>query len=85
VLRGAEVVIADPPRKGLDAAILDALCADPPRRFVYLSCDLDSFQRDAVRLVASGRARLAELVACDLFPNTHHVETLARFERSERA
>lgn len=82
-LRGAEVVIADPPRKGLDAPMLEALCGEPPRRFVYLSCDVDSLERDAERLVASRRLRLAELVACDLFPNTHHVETLARFERCE--
>jgi len=79
-LAGAELVIADPPRKGLDPAVLAALAAAPPARLVYASCDLDSFERDAVRLTAGGGLRLAELVACDLFPNTHHVETLARFE-----
>lgn len=81
-LAGADVVIADPPRKGLDPGVLAALAAAPPARLVYVSCDLDSFERDAARLTTSGRLRLAELVACDLFPNTHHVETLARFERS---
>ncbi len=84
-LRAADLVIADPPRKGLDARVLEALSVAPPARLVYLSCDLDSFERDAMRLVASGRLRLAELIACDLFPNTHHVETLARFERRESA
>lgn len=82
-VRGVDLVIADPPRKGLDARILETLCAGPPARLVYLSCDVDSFERDTLRLVASGRWRLVELVACDLFPNTHHVETLARFERRE--
>ncbi len=85
-LAGAELVIADPPRKGLDPGVLAALAAAPPARLVYLSCDLDSFARDAARLQAAGGLRLAELVACDLFPNTRHVETLARFERaSERS
>ena len=84
-LPGADLVIADPPRKGLDARILDALSVAPPERLVYLSCDLDSFERDARRLVAPGRLRLAELIACDLFPNTNHVETLARFDRRESA
>ncbi len=84
-LHGAELVIADPPRKGLDARLLDAVSVAPPGRLVYLSCDLDSFERDATRLVAPGRLRLAEIIACDLFPNTSHVETLARFERRESA
>lgn len=79
-LAGAEVVIADPPRKGLDPAVAAALAEAPPARLVYVSCDLDSFERDVARLTASGRLRLAELVAYDLFPNTEHVETLARFE-----
>lgn len=79
-LAGAELVIADPPRKGLDPGVCAALASAPPARLVYLSCDLDSFARDAARLTAAGGLRLAELVACDLFPNTRHVETLARFE-----
>jgi 23S rRNA (uracil1939-C5)-methyltransferase len=81
-LAGAGVVIADPPRKGLDPGVAAALAAAPPARLVYVSCDLDSFARDAARLTAPGGLRLAELVACDLFPNTRHVETLARFERA---
>lgn len=79
-LADAGLVIADPPRKGLDPGVLAALAATPPARLVYVSCDLDSFARDAAQLTAAGGLRLAELVACDLFPNTRHVETLARFE-----
>ena len=81
LLPEAEVVIADPPRSGIDGAALDALCSAPPERLVYLSCDLGSFEAQAARLLADGRLRLAELVAFDLFPNTAHVETLACFER----
>ena len=80
LLADAEVAIVDPPRKGLDPAALDALCAARPERLLYLSCDLDSFERDASRLLAPGGFRLAELEAYDLFPNTAHLETLARFE-----
>lgn len=80
----ADVAIADPPRSGIDAAALAALLAAPPRRLVYLSCDLDSFEAQAERLTARGGLRLASLVACDLFPNTDHVETLALFERAGR-
>jgi len=79
--RAAELVVLDPPRRGLDAALLAALCDDPPRALIYASCGLDSFLREAPQLVASGRLRLAELRVFDLFPFTAHVETLARFER----
>jgi tRNA/tmRNA/rRNA uracil-C5-methylase (TrmA/RlmC/RlmD family) len=81
-LAGADVVIADPPRKGLDAPLAQALAASPPVRFVYVSCDLASFRRDLDVLRAAGRLRLASLTAFALFPNTAHVETLACFDRS---
>jgi 23S rRNA (uracil1939-C5)-methyltransferase len=81
-LDGADVVIADPPRKGIEPAVLEVLCAAPPRRLIYVACDLDSFEVQAAQLLASGRLRLVELVAFDLFPNTEHVETLACFERT---
>ncbi len=77
---GADVVIADPPRKGLDAALIDALAARPPRRFVYVSCGLAAFVNDTARLTASGALRLAALAAFNLFPFTEHVETVALFE-----
>jgi tRNA/tmRNA/rRNA uracil-C5-methylase (TrmA/RlmC/RlmD family) len=76
----AEVVIADPPRKGLDPALLAALIEHPPERFFYVSCGLESFLADTARLVTDGRMRLAALTAYNLMPYTAHVETLARFE-----
>jgi 23S rRNA (uracil1939-C5)-methyltransferase len=80
-LEDAPVVIVDPPRRGIDARLLEALCATPPRLLVSVSCGLDAFEREARALVSTGRVALRELVAFDLFPHTHHVETLARFER----
>jgi 23S rRNA (uracil1939-C5)-methyltransferase len=78
---GAQVVIADPPRKGLDPELTDYLSAHPPERFLYISCGLDSLLADAVRLVSRGTLRLAALSAFNLLPFTEHVETVARFER----
>jgi tRNA/tmRNA/rRNA uracil-C5-methylase (TrmA/RlmC/RlmD family) len=77
----AQVVIVDPPRRGLDAALATVLADEPPPLLFYVSCDADSFRRDAAQLVGGGRLRLAALEAWSLFPNTEHVETLARFER----
>jgi 23S rRNA (uracil1939-C5)-methyltransferase len=78
----ADVVIADPPRKGLDRGLLDQLVAVPPERFVYVSCGLDSFLADTARLTASGAMRLMDLRAFNLMPYTEHVETVACFERA---
>jgi tRNA/tmRNA/rRNA uracil-C5-methylase (TrmA/RlmC/RlmD family) len=77
----ADIVLADPPRKGLDPELLDALLRTPPARFVYLSCGLASFLDQAERLLDSGKFALTALELFALFPFTEHVETLAVFDR----
>jgi 23S rRNA (uracil1939-C5)-methyltransferase len=79
---GADVVIVDPPRKGLDERLAQHLATQPPQRLLYMSCDLGSLLRDTAWLLASGRLRLTALTVFNLMPYTDHVETLARFERS---
>jgi tRNA/tmRNA/rRNA uracil-C5-methylase (TrmA/RlmC/RlmD family) len=80
----ATVVIADPPRKGLDQELIRQLADNPPDRFLYVSCGLDSFLNDTQHLLAGGKMRLAALDAFNLMPFTEHVETVARFERIHR-
>jgi len=80
--KGADVVIVDPPRKGLDAPLCEALAAQPPRVLLYVSCSLDSLRRDIESLLKGGALRLAGLTAFNLMPFTDHVETVARFERT---
>jgi 23S rRNA (uracil1939-C5)-methyltransferase len=79
---GADVVIADPPRRGLDSALMEYLRSAPPARLLYVSCGLESLVEDAATLTARGTLRLAGLSAFNLFPFSEHVETLARFERA---
>jgi len=79
-VEGAEAVIADPPRKGLDAPLREHLAARPPRQLWYIACGLDAFLADAAHLLSGGRLRLAALTAFDLMPYTGHVETVARFD-----
>ena len=76
----ADFVFLDPPRAGARREVIDAV-AKQARRICYLSCDPVTFARDANRLRAAGW-RLATLDLLDLFPNTHHVETLSSFERA---
>jgi tRNA/tmRNA/rRNA uracil-C5-methylase (TrmA/RlmC/RlmD family) len=78
---GAGVVIADPPRKGLDPELTLHLARIAPERLIYVSCSLDSLLADTARLVGAGRMRLAALEAFNLMPFTEHVETVACFER----
>lgn len=74
------LVIADPPRKGLEPAVLDALGRQAPRRLLYLSCEHSSLLRDTELLEAQG-LRLQRATVYDSFPYTSHVETLAEFAR----
>lgn len=83
--KGAAVVIVDPPRKGLDPALLQALSTEPAERLLYVACGLPSFLRDAQALTAAGAYTLSEVVAYDLFPYTEHVEVAARFDRTVSA
>lgn len=71
----------DPPRAGTRRNVIDTIGAHTKEIIAYLSCDPVTFARDASRLIASGW-RLASLDLLDLFPNTHHVETLSSFERA---
>ncbi len=80
-LRDAQIVIVDPPRKGLDAPLTDTLATRPPDELIYVSCGLPSFQNDLRSLLAGGHMKLSELRAYNLMPFTEHVETVARFTR----
>jgi 23S rRNA (uracil1939-C5)-methyltransferase len=81
LVASADVVIVDPPRKGLEPELRAQLAASPPARFVYASCDIDSFLRDSRELLASNRLELSAAVGYAFLPFTHHLETLACFDR----
>jgi 23S rRNA (uracil1939-C5)-methyltransferase len=76
-----QIVIADPPRKGLDPELTEQLSSHPPEGLIYVSCGLESLLRDAAQLTSRGKLRLVSLMAFNLMPFTEHVETVARFER----
>jgi len=78
----ADFVFLDPPRSGARRNVIDAIATRTNEMICFLACDPVTFARDASRLIASGW-RLASLDLLDLFPNTHHVETLASFERAK--
>ena len=70
-----DVVVVDPPRKGLAADVVDTIAAMGPERVVYVSCDPATLGRDVGRFAALGYTAVAA-EAVDLFPRTAHVETV---------
>lgn len=75
-LRDATVVL-DPPRSGAGREVVDGIAALRPRQLVYVACDPVALARD-VGLLRERGYELAEVTALDLFPNTHHLEAVAR-------
>ena len=71
----ADVVVVDPPRKGLNADTIEALARFSPRRIVYVSCDPATLARDVALLKERGY-RLKNALAADLFPRCSHVESI---------
>lgn len=79
-LRAGDLVLADPPRGGLDPSVREVLARSPLGRFRYVSCDPPAFARDAGALARAG-FRLERIALADLFPNTHLFETVAVLSR----
>ncbi len=77
-----DVVVVDPPRKGLNADTIEALAKMAPRRIVYVSCDPATLARDVALLKERGYA-LKNAMAADLFPRCAHVETVVLLSREK--
>lgn len=75
----ASVVVLDPPRAGAGAAVVRGITALKPRKIVHVSCDPATFARDVATYYELGWEMTA-LRAFDIYPLTHHVETLAVFQ-----
>ncbi len=73
-----DVVVADPPRAGIAPPALDAIVAMQPPTIVYVSCDPSTLARDTRRLLKAGYT-LDQVTPFDLFPQTFHIENIARF------
>ena len=75
------LVLLDPPRRGLDSAVVDSLLHQKPQWLLYVSCDPVTLARDAKRLCEE-EYNLEALHLVDLMPQTPHVETIALFKRT---
>ena len=76
------VIVVDPPRKGIDQQVVDAMVTMAPQRIVYVSCDPATLARDLKRLEEQGY-KTVEAEALDMFPRCHHVESVALLVKQE--
>ena len=75
-----DIVILDPPRKGCESYIFDALEQQEIQKIIYVSCNPSTLARDAKILYEKGY-KLSGLQPVDMFPHTHHVENVALLEK----
>lgn len=77
-LKDPDLIIANPPRSGMDGAAVERILERKATRLVYISCDPATLARDIGRLAS--RFRPGSVQAFDLFPQTAHVETVTVLE-----
>lgn len=75
-----DAVVLDPPRAGIDKQVAAELGSSGVSRICYVSCDPASFARDTARLTSRGY-ELAHMEIHDLYPHTHHMESIGLFVR----
>lgn len=73
----ADVIVVDPPRKGCDSKLLNAITNINAERIVYVSCDPSTLARDLAILEENGYKTI-EVQPVDMFPHTAHIENIAK-------
>ena len=77
-----DVIVIDPPRKGCDKAVLNAIICSAVQRVIYVSCDPATLARD-VRILVDGGYSIQKVQPIDMFPQTAHVETVVLLSKGE--
>lgn len=75
----SDIIIIDPPRSGLNKKIIDKIINFNPKIIIYVSCNPMTLARDLGYLIEKYKA--LEITPIDMFPNTSHVECVAKLER----
>jgi 23S rRNA (uracil1939-C5)-methyltransferase len=78
---GVDFVLLDPPRAGAESIVIKGILDLRPLRISYVSCDPATLGRDLKKLIAGGY-EIQAIAGFDLFPQTHHVETVVLLRRN---
>ncbi|MEW4369374.1 23S rRNA (uracil(1939)-C(5))-methyltransferase RlmD [Paenibacillus kandeliae] len=78
-----DVIIADPPRTGLDRQFLDTVLRTKPKRMVYVSCNPSTLAKDC-KVLLDGGYEIQWVQPVDMFPQTSHVEAVTLLVRSNK-
>ncbi|MCB1118525.1 MAG: 23S rRNA (uracil(1939)-C(5))-methyltransferase RlmD [Chlamydiia bacterium] len=78
-----DTIFLNPPRKGCDPAVLTTLAKKPPKTLIYISCNPATLARDLALLKEHGLSSL-HIQPIDMFPQTAHVECIAKIECEEK-
>jgi tRNA/tmRNA/rRNA uracil-C5-methylase (TrmA/RlmC/RlmD family) len=76
-LRNIDFVLLDPPRAGTEHETIENLLKMQPKQISYVSCEPSTLARD-LKMLTENAYRIESITALDLFPQTHHVETVVR-------
>ena len=79
-VRKDDIIIVDPPRKGLDRKLIDGLIQKDVKNIVYVSCNANTLARDYSIFKENGYI-LREISCIDMFPNTIHVECVTMISK----
>jgi 23S rRNA (uracil1939-C5)-methyltransferase len=79
-----DTIVLDPPRSGVENAVLNAISKIKPKQIIYVSCNPVTLARD-LKILCSKEYELLELTPFDMFPQTSHVETICLMSRIEKS
>ncbi len=75
-----DTIILDPPRNGVSKQVINQMIEKKPNTIIYVSCNPSTLARDS-KILLDNKYSLSNIVGLDLFPMTHHLETVASFKK----
>ena len=79
-VKSIDTIILDPPRNGVSKQVINQIIEKKPNTIVYVSCSPSTLARES-KVLLENKYILSNIVGLDLFPMTHHIESVASFKR----
>ena len=79
-VKNIDTIILDPPRNGVSKQVINQMIEKKPDTIIYVSCNPSTLARDS-KVLLENKYSLSNIVGLDLFPMTHHIESVAAFRK----